>query len=128
MKPLLVKPNKDELEEMFGVSIETKEDIEKYAKKLQQAGAENVLVSLGRDGAMLLDSNRKIHYQNAPKGKLINSVGAGDSMVAGFLAGYIQSDGNYEEALITGVAAGSASAFSRLLATKEEIIQIKQNI
>ena len=128
MKPFLVKPNKDELEEMFGVSIETKEDIEKYAKKLQQAGAENVLVSLGKDGAMLLDSNGKVHYQNAPKGKLINSVGAGDSMVAGFLAGYIQSDGNYEEALITGVAAGSASAFSRLLATKEEIIQIKQNI
>ena len=126
--PFLIKPNKGELEEIYGVSIYSKEDIEKYARKLQQSGAENVLVSLGKDGAMLLDCMGQVHYQNAPQGKLINSVGSGDSMVAGFLAGYIQSDSNYLEALKMGVAAGSASAFSRFLATKKEIIELKQQI
>ena len=128
MKPFLIKPNKDELEEIYGVSIYSKEDIEKYARKLQQSGAENVLVSLDKDGAMLLDCMGQVHYQNAPQGKLINSVGSGDSMVSGFLAGYIQSDRNYLEALKMGVAAGSASAFSRFLATKKEIIELKQQI
>ena len=128
MKPFLIKPNKDELEEIYGVSLYFKEDIEKYARKLQQSGAENVLVSLDKDGAMLLDCMGQVHYQNAPQGKLINSVGSGDSMVAGFLAGYIQSDMNYLEALKMGVASGSASAFSRFLATKKEIIELKQQI
>ena len=87
-KPFLIKPNKEELEETFKVKITTKDELVTYAKKLQDMGAQNVLISLGGDGAMLLNKEDKVYYSKAPKGKVINTVGAGDSMVAGFLAGY----------------------------------------
>lgn len=93
------------------------------ALKLQQQGARNVLVSRGADGAVLLDENGRQHMMASPKGKLVNSVGAGDSMVAGFLAGYLKTQ-DYEEALRLGVAAGSASAFKDWLATSDDIDKI----
>lgn len=120
-KPFLIKPNKSELEEIFEDEINTNEEIIMYAKKLQEMGAENVLISLGQDGAILVTKNKNILYSKAPKGTLINSVGAGDSMVAGFLAGLLTYD-DYEKAFKMGIAAGSASAFSEKLATKEEIL------
>lgn len=119
-QPFLIKPNQHELGELFGVRLESTEDIFFYAKKLQQKGARNVLVSLGGEGALLLDENGQTYQCPAPKGRLINAVGAGDSMVAGFLAGYLETE-NYESAFLKGVAAGSASAFSDRLATKEEV-------
>lgn len=120
-KPFLIKPNKEELEEIFEDKIETNEEIILYAKKLQEMGAENVLISMDQDGAILVTKDKKILHSKAPKGKLVNSVGAGDSMVAGFLTGYISYD-DYEKAFKMGIAAGSASAFSENLATKEEIL------
>ena len=120
-KPFLIKPNKEELEEIFENKIETNEEIIVYAKKLQEMGAENVLISMDQDGAILITKNQKVLRSKAPKGKLVNSVGAGDSMVAGFLTGYISYD-DYEKAFKMGIAAGSASAFSENLATKEEIL------
>lgn len=120
-KPFLIKPNKAELEEIFEDEINTNEEIIMYAKKLQDMGAENVLISLGQDGAILLTKNKNVLYAKAPKGILINSVGAGDSMVAGFLAGLITYD-DYEKAFKMGIAAGTASAFSENLATKDEIL------
>lgn len=119
--PFLIKPNKEELEEIFEDKIKTKEEIIFYAKKLQEIGAENVLISMDQDGAILVTKDKKVLYSNAPKGTLINSVGAGDSMVAGFLTGYISYD-DYEKAFKMGIAAGSASAFSENLATKDEIL------
>jgi 1-phosphofructokinase len=120
-KPFLIKPNKEELEEIFEDKIETNEEIIVYAKKLQEMGAENVLISMDQDGAILITKDKKVLHLKAPKGKLVNSVGAGDSMVAGFLTGYISYD-DYEKAFKMGIAAGSASAFSENLATKEEIL------
>lgn len=120
-KPFLIKPNKEELEEIFEDKIETNEEIILYAKKLQEMGAENVLISMDQDGAILVTKDKKILHSKAPKGKLVNSVGTGDSMVAGFLTGYISYD-DYEKAFKMGIAAGSASAFSENLATKEEIL------
>lgn len=120
-KPFLIKPNKEELEEIFEDEIKTNEEIIIYAKKLQEMGAENVLISLGQEGAVLITKEKNVLYMRAPKGTLVNSVGAGDSMVAGFLAGLLIHK-DYEKAFKMGIAAGSASAFSENLATKEEIL------
>lgn len=119
-RPFLVKPNNYELGELFGVILETKEDVATYAKKLQEMGACNVLVSMAGEGAVLVDETGKVYQLDAPKGTLVNAVGAGDSMVAGFLAGW-EEQKTYDHAFKMAVAAGSASAFSELLATKEEI-------
>ena len=118
--PFLIKPNKEELEETLNCKISTKEDIVNAAKTLQKMGAQNVLVSLGNDGALLLTKEDDTYYSKAPRGQVVNTVGSGDSMVAGFLAGYYQTQ-DYEYALKTGVAAGSASAFSIRLATKKDV-------
>jgi len=126
-RPFLIKPNKEELEEIFEDKIETNEETIMYAKKLQDMGAENVLISLGQDGAVLVTKDKNIRYLKAPKGKLVNSVGSGDSMVAGFLAGLLTYD-DYEKAFKLGIAAGSASAFSENLATKEEILTLFSKI
>ena len=106
---LLIKPNNHELGEMFHTVCETREDIEHYARELQKMGARNVLISMAGDGAILITEDGGSIRMGTPKGKVVNSVGAGDSMVAGFLAGYLKN-GNYEEALKTGTAAGSATA------------------
>ncbi len=119
-RPFLVKPNKEELETIMGQKADTQEMVLKLAKKVQSMGAENVLVSLGREGALLLTDSGRIFRKEAPKGNVVNTVGAGDSMVAGFLAGYIKT-GDMESALKWGVAAGSAGAFSKNPPTKEEI-------
>ena len=126
-KPFLIKPNKEELEETFNEKIESKEEIIEHAKKLQKMGAQNVLISLGGDGAILVTNENKEYFINAPKGKVLNTVGAGDSMVAGFIAGYEKS-GEYEYAFKMGVATGSASAFSMSLATKEEVVNLLKEI
>lgn len=119
-RPFLIKPNRHELSEIFNVELDTCEDVIPYAKKLQEKGAVNVLVSLAGEGAVLVDETGTVHMLSAPKGKLINAVGAGDSMVAGFIAGWTKKK-DYEYALRMGVSAGSASAFSELLATREEV-------
>lgn len=116
--PFLIKPNNHELGEMFHTVCKTKDDIEHYAKELQKMGARNVLISMAGDGAILITEEGETIQMGTPKGKVINSVGAGDSMVAGFLAGYLKN-GSYEEALKTGTAAGSATAFSEGLASVE---------
>ena len=121
--PFLIKPNHHELSEIFGVTIKDKDDIIYYARKLQSLGARNVLVSRAEKGAILITATDEVLESQAPAGKVINSVGAGDSMVAGFVAGYHKT-GDYKEALKLGIAAGSASAFSSQLATKEQIEQL----
>ena len=126
-KPFLIKPNNHELGEMFHVKLSDKKDIIKYAKKLQELGAENVLISMAGDGALFICQNGKVYFSEAPKGVVKNSVGAGDSMVAGFIAGYVQKD-NYLDAFKMGVATGSASAFSENLATKEEVEKLFHSI
>lgn len=126
-KPFLIKPNKDELQETFNVKINTNEQIVEYAKKLQEMGAQNVLISLGGEGAILVTKDNKQYYKKAPKGQVVNTVGAGDSMVAGFIVGYLKS-GDYEQALKMGIATGSASTFSINLATKEEVEILLKNI
>ena len=118
--PFVIKPNNHELGEIFGVTLTEKKDVITYAKKLQEQGARNVLVSMAGDGAVLVAEDGSVYESEAPKGKVVNSVGAGDSMVAGFLYGYL-TNGSYETAFKTGVATGSASAFSENLATKEEV-------
>lgn len=125
--PFLIKPNNHELEEIFNVKLENVEDIAVYGKKLQKMGARNVLVSMGKDGALLITEDKEIFISNVPKGRVINSVGAGDSMVAGFISGYTNSN-SYEEALRLGAASGSATAFSSDLATKEFIDKLIQEI
>ncbi|MBD5521700.1 MAG: 1-phosphofructokinase [Lachnospiraceae bacterium] len=122
-KPFLIKPNNHELGEIFGVTLNTREDVVPYAKKLQEKGARNVLVSMAGQGAVLADENGEVHTLEAPKGKLVNAVGAGDSMVAGFMAGWTQKK-DYEYAFRMGVSTGSASAFSELLATREEVEKV----
>lgn len=119
-RPFLIKPNNHELGEMFGVTLTCDEEIITYAKKLQAKGAQNVLISRAGEGAILLTASGEIYKSAAPKGMVINSVGAGDSMVAGFLAGYLNS-GDLQTAFKMGVATGSASAFSAELATKAEV-------
>lgn len=120
-KPFLIKPNNHELGEMFNVVLESDEEIVSHARKLQELGAQNVLISMAGDGAILLTAEGKSYKSPAPRGVLVNSVGAGDSMVAGFLTGYTESDGDYEQAFHMGVATGSASAFSENLATRPEV-------
>ncbi len=115
--PFLIKPNNHELGEIFGVKITEKEDVITYAKKMQEKGAGNVLVSMAGDGAVLVAEDGSIFQAEAPKGKVVNSVGAGDSMVAGFVTGYLKT-GSYKEAFQMGVCTGSASAFSEELATE----------
>lgn len=122
-KPFLIKPNKSELAELFGTVIESDTDVLEYAGRLQKLGAQNVLVSMGGEGAMLLDAKGVSHRIPAVKGKVLNTVGAGDSMVAGFIAGVLRWN-DYEKALKLGSAAGSATAFSKGLATKEMIEKI----
>ncbi len=118
--PFLIKPNNHELGEIFGVTLKGAEECVPYAKKLQEKGAKNVMVSLGGEGGLLLAETGEVFSSPPPKGKLVNSVGAGDSMVAGFLAGYLHNN-DYEEAFYTGLCTGSASAFSEELARKHEV-------
>ncbi len=126
-KPFLIKPNNHELGELFNVELNTREEVVPYAKKLQELGARNVLVSLAGQGAVLVDENNEVYSSPAPKGKVINSVGAGDSMVAGFLYGY-KTFNNYHEAFKYGVCTGSASAFSEELAKYDEVIDLYKNL
>ncbi len=125
-RPFLVKPNNHELGEMFGVKLETVEQIAEYAEKLRGMGAENVLVSMAGDGALLIDETGKVYHKGVCKGTVKNSVGAGDSMVAGFIAG--AEKGDYEYALKLGTACGGATAFSDGLAEKEDIIRLLETI
>lgn len=119
-KPFLIKPNNHEMGEIFGVKLKTKQEVIPYAKKMQEMGAVNVLVSLAGEGAVLAAADGKVYESEVPKGKLVNAVGAGDSMVAGFLAGYLEHR-DYGQAFRMGVATGSASAFSDRLATGSEV-------
>ena len=119
-RPFLIKPNLQELEALFGTALTAHAQIVQCAKTLQRKGARNVLVSMGGDGALLLDETGQFRRAPCPQGTVINSVGAGDSMVAGFLAGYLQT-GDYDHAFKLGIAAGSATAFSLGLASKEAI-------
>ena len=125
--PFLIKPNNHELGEIFGKELNRDEEITQAARKLQQRGARNVLVSMAGDGALLLDETGAVHRIGTPKGKVVNSVGAGDSMVAGFIAGYLQS-GSYSYALRLGTACGSATAFSLGLAERRDIDALLKTI
>lgn len=125
--PFLIKPNNEELGEIFGVEIHTKEDAYVYGKKLKEMGAQNVLVSMGKIGAALIDEAGQEYFIKSPEGKRVNTVGSGDSMVAGFIAGFLKYN-NYNDALKMGVSAGSASALSKYLATKEEVYNLFNNI
>ncbi|MCM1570052.1 MAG: 1-phosphofructokinase [Roseburia sp.] len=122
-RPFLIKPNIQELEELFQIKVQSREEIIRYAEKLQQEGARNVLVSMAGDGALLLAENGGVWSAKAPEGKLVNGVGAGDSMVAGFMAGWLEKQ-DYGHAFAMGVAAGSASAFSEYLATREDVMKL----
>ncbi|WP_298579280.1 1-phosphofructokinase [uncultured Olegusella sp.] len=118
-RPWLIKPNNHELGAIFGVELRTRDEVVPYAKKLQERGAANVLISMAGEGAVLVAEDGTVTGGPAPKGTVVNSVGAGDSMVAGFVAGYLEK-GNYEDAYKMGVACGSASAFSSELTTRAE--------
>lgn len=124
--PFLIKPNNHELGELFGVTLHSIEEIATYAKKLQEMGAQNVLISMAGDGAFLIDETGKQHICGVCKGTVKNSVGAGDSMVAGFVAGSMHGD--YEAALKLGTAAGGATAFSEGLAQRAEIERLLQQL
>ena len=126
--PFLIKPNNHELGEMFDVVLKTNDEIVEYAKKLQEKGARNVLVSMAGDGAILITEEGEVHVTPCPKGEVKNSVGAGDSMVAGFITGYLRSNGDYNEALKMGTAAGSATAFSEDVATGEKIMELYKTL
>lgn len=126
-RPFLIKPNRQELEELFCRELHSDEDIAACAEALQRQGARNVLVSLAGDGALLLDENGGCRRMACPKGTVRNSVGAGDSMVAGFLAGWLET-GDYDRALRLGVAAGSATAFSLGLAGRAEIMRLLETL
>lgn len=132
-KPFLIKPNHHELSELFGVEIDEREDVVPFAKRLQEMGARNVLVSLSKKGAVLVAENGNVYMSEAPKGTLVNAVGAGDSMVAGFLTGWLEScqgseknEGRdpYIHAFQMALAAGSASAFSEELAEGYQIREL----
>lgn len=125
-RPFLIKPNNHELGELFGITLTSEEQTAAYAAKLQDMGARNVLVSMAGEGAMLLDENGTLHKYSACKGTVKNSVGAGDSMLAGFVAGLI--DGDYEYALKLGTACGGATAFSDGLAKKDKINELIQQL
>ena len=126
-EPFLIKPNNHELGEIFGLQLKNDDEIIYYARELKKKGAKNVLVSMAGDGAVLVDENNIAHRIGTPKGKVVNSVGAGDSMGAGFLAGYLEN-GDYQHALKMGTASGSASAFSEGLATKQEVMDLLNKI
>ena len=125
--PFLIKPNQHELGAIFGVELDTQESVVPYARKMQERGALNVLVSMGGKGAVLLYADGDVHMLPAPEGTLVNAVGAGDSMVAGFLAGWLEKK-DYEHAFRMGVSAGSASAFSERLATRAEVETLYRSI
>ena len=126
-KPFLIKPNNHELGELFDVKLTTREEVIPYGKKLQKQGARNVLISMAGEGAVLVAEDGSVYEAPAPKGTLVNAVGAGDSMVAGFTAGWIEKK-DYRHAFYMGVSAGSASAFSEYLATKEEIMDLYEKV
>ena len=126
-KPFFIKPNNHELAEMFNVELNSTEDVVFYARKLKEMGAQNVLISMGKDGALLVTENDEVFASSVAKGEVVNSVGAGDSMVAGFIAGYLKSN-SYEEALRLGAASGGATAFSSDLATREFIDKLVDEI
>ena len=126
-KPFLIKPNNHELGELFDVKLTTREEVIPYGKKLQKQGARNVLISMAGEGAGLVAEDGSGYEAPAPKGTLVNAVGAGDSMVAGFTAGWIEKK-DYRHAFYMGVSAGSASAFSEYLATKEEIMDLYEKV
>lgn len=119
-KPFLIKPNHIELAEMFNVELKSDDDIVTYARKLQEMGAQNVLISMGADGSILITSEGEVVKISVPKGTVINTVGSGDSMVAGFIAGYLKTK-DLKQALKFATATGSATAFSTWLATKDKI-------
>lgn len=123
LRPFLIKPNDEELSDLFGKKLESHEDVVFYAKKLQEMGAQNVLVSLGEKGAVLLSERGEVFTCDPPKGKMVNTVGAGDSMVAGFIREYSLS-GDYAAALKFSVCCGSATAYSKWLAEKELIQEL----
>lgn len=125
--PFLIKPNNHELGEIFGRELKTDEEITECAKELQKKGARNVLVSMAGDGAILVSEDGNVLKSLPPQGKVVNSTGAGDSMVAGFIAGYLEGK-EYKKAFLMGLSAGSASAFSEDLATREEIIRTYNTI
>lgn len=130
LHPFLVKPNNHELSEMLGVEINSKEDVIRHAEELQKMGGRNILVSMAGDGAVLLTETGEVYTSEAHKGTVVNSVGAGDSMVAGFINGYLRS-GSYRTAFEFGLCAGSASAFSEQLATKaqvEALLMLQENM
>lgn len=125
--PFLIKPNNHELGEMFGVVLKTDEEIVEYAKKLQERGARNVLISMAGDGAILLTETKEVYKMGVPKGAVVNSVGAGDSMVAGFVASYFKKY-DYLKALKFGTATGSATAFSEGLATMDKVEELLKTL
>ena len=125
--PFLIKPNNHELGQMFGVTVTTDEDIAAYAGKLQEMGAVNVLVSMAKDGAILVTEDGGIYRQGVASGTVKNSVGAGDSMVAGFIAGYLET-GDYRYALKLGTACGGATAFSDGIGTKQDIMELMETL
>ena len=126
-RPFIIKPNQHELEELFGVNIQTQEEIIRYALQLQKKGACNVLVSCGGDGAFLVSETGQVFVSSVPKGTLVNSVGAGDSMLAGFMAKYIETN-DFRKSLKQGAASGSATAFSVGIATRELIEELIPHI
>ena len=121
-KPFMIKPNLDELRSYFDIEINSKEEIKQYLLRLQDLGSRNILCSLGKDGAILLDENKEYHYMDTIKGKAINTLGSGDSMIAGFIYEYDRNH-DYLKALKMAIACGSATAFSDNLANKDEIIE-----
>lgn len=126
-RPFLVKPNNHELGEIFGKELSTKYEVIEYAKKLRDMGARNVLVSMAGEGAVFVGEKGEEYASDAPEGTLVNSTGAGDSMVAGFIAGYMENKDTLT-AFKMGMAAGSASEFSENLASREEILNIYKTI
>ena len=125
--PFLIKPNNHELGDIFHVELKTREEVIPYGKKLQEMGARNVLISMAGEGAVLVAEDGSVYDAPAPKGVLVNAVGSGDSMVAGFTAGWTEKK-DYRHAFYMGVASGSASAFSEYLATKDEIMDLYNKI
>ena len=126
-QPFIIKPNQQELEELFGVNIQTQDEIVRYALQLQKTGARNVLVSCGGDGAFLVSETGQVFVSSVPKGTLVNSVGAGDSMLAGFMAKYIETN-DFRKSLKQGAASGSATAFSVGITTRELIEELIPHI
>ena len=125
--PFLIKPNKHELENLFDIKIDDQHQIIECAQKLQEKGARNVLVTMDKDGAILLNEDGQAYHMKSAEGTLVNSVGAGDSMIAGFLAGWIKTQ-DYQQALLLGTACGGATAFSDGLAKKEAILLLLKQL